>query len=210
MHTSGMVNGMTDEEKIEEGKLSASEPNVEAGYTSLPPHGPTLWNEVSVKAADYAGYDVYGLIRLHGRRLELDQLTVVRRTDGEQITGYNLRSISPQTLFQLALEASWFKPPETGGEILNLFDGRWEGPNAGAGMFTRTEVDDAKAAGPVDDTLRMVGKLYTLAYALNDAPAKAVAQTFKVSARTAGNWISKAKQAGYIAADEATEGASDA
>lgn len=205
-----MVNCMTNEDEIEEDKLSASDPNVDAGYTRLPPHGPTLWNEVSVKSADYAGYDVYGLIRLHGRRLELDELTVVRRADGEQITGYKLRSISPQTLFQLALEASWFKPPEAGGKILSLFDGRWEGPNVGAGMFTRTEVDEAKAAGPVDDTLRMVGKLYTLAYALNDAPAKAVAQTFKVSARTAGNWISKAKQAEYIAADDASEGATDA
>lgn len=206
VHPCDMISHMTDD--IQEDSGGEGKPIVEAGYTELPPNGPTLWNEVTVRIGNWVGYDVYGLVKLHGRRLELDKLQIVRRDDGEEITGYNLRSISPKPLIFIALQTNWWNPPEKGGELRDGWFDRIDKPSIAGGLFLADELAEAKADGPVDDTLRMVGKIYTVAFAINDGPAKTVKEAFKVSPRTAGNWIARAKQAGYIAADD-EEGKND-
>lgn len=195
-----------DEDRKKSGGFG--EPVTKSGYTDLPPNGPTVWNEVAVRVDNWVGYDVFGLVRLHGRRLELDQLNVVRRSDGEEITGYNLRSISPKPLLFLALQTNWQQPPEKGGQLKERWLDLIDKPAVAGGLYLVDDLAAAKAAGPVDTTLQMVGKVYTVAYAVNDGPAKAVATAFKVSPRTAGNWVAKAKTAGYIATDDMEAGES--
>jgi hypothetical protein len=66
------------------------------------------------------------------------------------------------------------------------------------GLLTKAEAESAKAAGPLDDSLRKVAMVYRAALATQSPPTKAVQDVFDLAARTAGSWIAKAKAKGYI------------
>lgn len=174
-------------------------PNSAAGQTQISP-GLTLWNEVDFSVAGYQGYDVSGVIRLHGKRLELDELTVHRQDDGEQITGFGLRGLQPPAIIRRSLSVLATYPP--GGEA--LADSATD--FTALGVVRTEDVDAAKAAGPTDTTLSLVGRVYAAAYAAQDRPAKTVAELFAVSPRTAGAWIAKAKAAGHIITEDENDG----
>lgn len=70
------------------------------------------------------------------------------------------------------------------------------------GAIPAADAAQAKADGPTDNTLQLVGRVYTLMYAVQGTPAKDLAEVFDVSVRTAGAWIAKAKTAGYIVTGE--------
>lgn len=75
------------------------QPRSGSGTTDLAP-GITVWNEVEGELTNYAGYDMHALIRLHGRRFELDELTIKRRENGAEVTGFGMRSIKPPTILE--------------------------------------------------------------------------------------------------------------
>jgi hypothetical protein len=157
---------------------------------------------VDAELDDYHGYDVQAVIRLRGRRFEMDELTVTRRDDGEQVTGFGLRALKPPAIIRNAVGRSLanFPPDRSDGSV--AFISSEPGTAVAYGAVTAADAAAAKSDGPIDSTLRLVGRVYTLAYAVQDRQAKAIAETFGVSARTAGAWISKAKAAGYVAADD--------
>ncbi|WP_394163363.1 hypothetical protein [Galactobacter valiniphilus] len=65
-----------------------------------------------------------------------------------------------------------------------------------------------RAKGPVDETLRMVGELYSFADALGLAPVKQVQLAFEVNGleplprTTATAWVKRARELGYIRGSE--------
>jgi hypothetical protein len=165
-------------------------PRESAGKTTIFP-GFELWNEVDAELDDYHGYDVRALIRLHSERLEVDELKVIRRPDGEPVTGIGIREFSIPALIRKSLSANAPDMPEQ---------------RIAFGLLTKAEAEDAKAAGPTDDSLRKVAMVYRAALATQSPPTKAVQDVFDLAARTAGSWIAKAKAKGYIPeADQTAE-----
>lgn len=161
-------------------------PVPEAGYTALFP-GFELPNEVTFVLDGYTGFHVTGVVRMHGHRYELDELHVRRLTDGAEVTGTALREIKPPSIIRQTLRV--LAPTDRPTSVA-------------FGLFSPEEVEAAKAAGPTDETIRMVAKTYAAARAVQDAPAKAVQEVFGVSPRTAGNWTAKARAAGYLGEPE--------
>lgn len=176
-------------------------PRSSDGTTRL---GPDLivWNVVDAELDDHHGYNVQAVIRLHGRRFEIDELTVIRRQDGEQVTGIGIRALKLSDIVRRAVGRSLanFPPEKAVGKI--AFINSESGAAVAYGAITTEDAAAAKRDGPVDSTLRLVGRVYTLAYAVQDRQAKAVADTFGVSMGTANAWIAKAKAAGYIITSE--------
>lgn len=167
--------------------LKATHTPIEAaGKTTLFP-GFELWNEVEARLTDYHGYDVHALIRLHSQRLEVDELKIIRRPDGEPVTGIGIRDISIPAIVRKSL-------------LANAPIDREE--RVAFGLLTKAEAEEAKAAGPLDESLRKVAMVYRAAGATQSPPTKAVQDVFDLPARTAGSWIAKAKAKGYIPASE--------
>ena len=59
--------------------------------------------------------------------------------------------------------------------------------------------DDLAKSGPTDHTLRWVAHLYRYAAALLLSPTKTVEQVLKLPRSTTARWITKAREAGYLA-----------
>lgn len=176
------------------------QPRSGSGTTDLAP-GITVWNEVEGELTNYAGYDMHALIRLHGRRFELDELTIKRRENGAEVTGFGMRSIKPPTILRNSLIVLANYPPEKAvGKA--AFINAEPGTAVAFGAIPAADAAQAKADGPTDNTLQLVGRVYTLMYAVQGTPAKDLAEVFDVSVRTAGAWIAKAKTAGYIVTGE--------
>lgn len=171
-------------------------PRTQAGATELAP-GVIVWNEVDGELTNYHGFDIRALIRLHGRRFELDELTVLRRDNGEAVTGFGLRSLQPPSIIRSSVKAHVDHLPETVTST-HAFLNADPGTAVAYGAIPVEAAARAKADGPVDSTLKLVGRVYTIAYAVQDRPAKAVAQAFAVSQATANVWIARSKSAGYI------------
>jgi hypothetical protein len=157
-------------------------PRESGGKTTIFP-GFDLWNEVDAELDNYHGYDVRALIRLHSERLEVDELTVIRRAGGEPVTGIGIRDLSIPAIVRKSLSAN--APAEREERIA-------------FGLLTKADAESAKSAGPIDDSLRKVAMVYRAALATQSPPTRAVQDVFDLPARTAGSWIAKAKVKGYI------------
>ena len=57
---------------------------------------------------------------------------------------------------------------------------------------------DLGKAGPTDETLRWVARIYRLALLVGDAPTQAVAEGLSVPRSTAGRWVTRARDRGHL------------
>lgn len=58
--------------------------------------------------------------------------------------------------------------------------------------------DDLGKAGPTDETLRWVARIYRWALLVGDAPTQAVAEGLSVPRSTAGRWVTRARDRGHL------------
>ncbi|WP_152640977.1 hypothetical protein [Rhodococcus sp. Chr-9] len=142
---------------------------------------------------DYLGYDVTGEVEVTDQgKAEVVQLTVKKRPDGERVTGSALRSIAVQGIVRSFVkhELRW-KLGLSPGETVEV---------SAHGLLTTEEARRLKRQGPTPETIEQVALVYRLAEFLEDAPTKAVEDTFEISRSTAGAWIGRARSAGLIPA----------
>lgn len=176
--------------------MAQYKPRTQAGTTELAP-GVVVWNEVDGELVNYHGFDIRALIRLHGRRFELDELTVLRGDNGEAITGSGLRNLQPPSIIRNSVKVHTDHLPDKLTST-RAFLNADPGTAVAFGAIPVEAAAKAKADGPVNSTLKLVGRVYAIAHAVQDRPAKAVALAFAVSQATANVWIARAKSAGYI------------
>jgi len=141
---------------------------------------------------DYHGYNVEAIVSVDpdGAAVSVEQMTIRRREGGPAITGDGIRKLAVQAIVRSAVREGIHdgigRDIPTGSAAVAL------------GMLLTSEAARMKAAGPTDETIEWVGRVYQLSELVGDPPTQAVEQAFGVSRSTAGAWIGRARAAGHI------------
>jgi hypothetical protein len=171
--------------------------HVSLGTVELLP-GFKLWREVTVYAEDHKGYDVEARVVFEDGRLTARSVKVAQRPDGPPVTGEALRQVPVAWLVRHSLETTPQSPfgPGFGQEPGKRFE------MVLFGMLEPEDVQRMRAAGPTDETLEWVARTYTLALAVGDRPTKAVKEVFEIAQSTAGQWVARARDRGFLGTAE--------
>ena len=130
----------------------------------MPPDG-------TIHAEDWQGYNVEADVELIGGRYHCRAVRVVQRSDGAEVRGEALRTLSLSRVIRAGVQyVDW--------------------------LHERRKLEPP----PSEDDRKMdwVARTYRRAYAVGDPPKQAIAQGLGVSPATAGRWISRARQAGLL------------
>lgn len=139
--------------------------------------------------------DVDVVLLLDGLRYVVDELTIHRREGGVSITGEHLRKIPVQEVVQEVVKGlTWAGVADADGQIQAPVTFGDKEP----ARLTRKEIKAIVEAGPTDQTLEVVARIYVIAELSGEPPAKSVRETFKVPPSTAGYWIRRAKDRGLL------------
>lgn len=168
--------------------LVSKNPQRQAGKVELLP-GLKLWRVVDVTAEDYKGYDVDARVVLDGDRFTATEVRVRQRPGGPPVNGEALRQVALTGFITNAIGANTTLPPRMPGETYTVI--AW-------GLLEPDDVERMRAAGPTDETLGWVAKVYTLALATGDRPTKAVKEVFELAQSTAGQWVARARERGFL------------
>jgi hypothetical protein len=143
--------------------------------------------DVQVAVREWS-HDVDLAIVVADGRLVADNVRVSRREGGDPVTSEALRSIPVARLVRAASGAVRHVREEYPGGGMSLGPA-W--PNEEEGAYVAKH-------GLDDDTLRIVARVYRVAYLLGDAPTKRVETLFNLPRSTASRWIATARQRGYL------------
>lgn len=175
----------------------SSEDKVHAGSDLYAP----TWVELTVTGMEDIDVDYVAVLVLEGWRYVVQELRILRRDDGPPITGELLRGIPVAMLIR--------------GTVSNLVELRTD-PDAAYEsdgfrlrepeqvVITPDERRRMVEAGPTDDTLLWVARIYIMAELAGDPPAKSVKETLDIPTSTAGYWIRRAKDRGILKQPAAT------
>jgi hypothetical protein len=119
--------------------------------------------------------------------LPVQELRITRQNEGEPITSELIRKIPVQRLIRgLVSDAVelWILQPSPEGTR-----------NYAISLVELSEDERGRlvAAGPTDETLLWVARIYVMAELAGDPPAKSVRETFGVPTSTASYWIKRAR-----------------
>jgi len=131
--------------------------------------------------------DVRAVMVLEGRRYVVQELCITRRVGGAPITSELIRGVAVQGLIRgtvsdaLELRVPQFSPEGTTTHNVSMV------------VLPQEERERMVEAGPTDETLLWVARIYVMAELVGDPPAKHVRDSFGVPTSTAGYWIRRAK-----------------
>lgn len=148
--------------------------------------------ELTVTGMEDIGVDYVAVLVLEGRRYAVQELRILRRDDGPPITSELIRGIPVAMLIR--------------GAVSNLVDLRIAQPSpkgttshtVGGVLLTPDDRVRLVEAGPTDETLLWVARIYVMATLAGDPPAKSVKETLDIPTSTAGYWIRRAKDRGIL------------
>lgn len=136
-------------------------------------------------------HDVYAIVTpdLATGLLVVAQLDVRQRPGGDPVTTASLRKVTVGKLIQACIPylQVWDSDPVTGNVT-----------RVGTPWLTEEDVKHAELHGPDNQTLRRVAHVYRLALIKSGAPTKSVSAAFNISQATAGRWVTKTRNAGYL------------
>jgi len=146
--------------------------------------------ELTVTGMEDIGVDYVAVLVLEGRRYAVQELRILRRDDGPPITGELLRGIPVAMLIRGAVSklVELHMDPDV--------DYQLRVPEQV--VITPEERRRMVGAGPTDDTLLWVARIYVMAELAGDPPAKSVKETLDIPTSTAGYWIRRAKDRGIL------------
>lgn len=140
--------------------------------------GVTIPAEISATSPDVGGYTVDLVARYDptlGRYAA--QVVTVRGRDGQEVTSEGIRTIPVAGILRYAVAsvvAPMLAPPRP------------------------IDLVALGKAGLTDATLQQVASIYRLALVLGDAPTRRVAEVLAVPRSTAGRWVTRARDRGYL------------
>lgn len=147
---------------------------------------PVLIPRVQVRRedGDDLPYDLELSVRYRNGRYVIERMVAMQVESGPPVDGAGLRLVPiPGLIFQVVARFVWNITPSQDGALWTEFLG----------------VDpEIAAAGPTDDVLRQVAVVYAVAYACDQPPTKAVTATFGLARSTAGRWVARARERGFL------------
>ena len=138
------------------------------------------------------GADVTAVLVLEGRRYVVQEMRIIRQDNGEPITSELIRGIPVQGVvrhYVRDLIERRIDMPSTKGVT------HYQG---GPVTLTEEERSGLVAAGPTDETLLWVARIYILAELAGEPPAKTVRFGLGIPESTANSWIRRAKDRGIL------------
>jgi hypothetical protein len=163
-------------------------------HTGSDLYAPT-WVELTVTGMEDIDVDYVAVLVLEGRRYVVQELRILRRDDGPPITSELIRGIPVAMLIRGTV--SNLVELRTDPDAVYESDGlRLRAPEQV--VITPDERRRMVEAGPTDDTLLWVARIYIMAELAGDPPAKSVKETLDTPTSTAGYWIRRAKDRGIL------------
>jgi len=165
--------------------------NASARYNAFSEHvelGDDLFMYADTRVSTHSRHNVIELrVGVHDGRLVADEVSVRRRDDCPPVTSEMLRAIPVARLVRYA------------AATVQHVVSRGEG---GAMMVAPAWPHETEWAnvrwGLNDETLRIVARIYRVAYLLGDAPTKTVQTMLDQPRSTVGRWIAAARQRGFL------------
>lgn len=154
------------------------------GMTELVP-GLSIYNRVHTKFRDFYGYDGTATAQLQDGKMTVVELAVQQRDGGRGVTNEGLRKIPVQQIARRSL-------------FTDRHIGKPASLKTAYGLLESVDRDRMREAGPAVETVQWAAFIYRVALAVGDGPTKVVGEVFKVSPRTAGLWIAKARRLGFL------------
>jgi hypothetical protein len=141
------------------------------------------------------GVDFEAVLMLDGARYVVQDLRFIRREGGAPITSELIRRIPVQRIVRgVVTELAELR---TDPDAVYESDGfRLRAPERV--VITPDERERMVEAGPTDETLLWVARIYVMAGVAGDPPAKSVKETLDIPMPTANNWIRRAKDRGIL------------
>ena len=153
---------------------------------------------VSVDEGHPSGLAVEVDVVPEGGRLVIDCVRASRGSDGRPVTLAALRQVALKPFLKLAMSNAFVTlAVKEGAALQRALTDEYKG-DVFWGLLDINDRDRLKAQGPTDETLRWVALLSRVVLALEDPPVKSLAGGLGVSLRTASNWVSAARAAGYL------------
>lgn len=165
--------------------------------TSEEAETPTAVGRWGVSAPIEATYTETGLPGVAAIRMTIDVVegrlepvrVDVQAAEGQAITGTILRSVPVHELARYALS----------GVLMRRIDGRDDAWAHVDGLSI--DPDAVRAAGPTDESLRVVADIYEIARLMGLPPARQVEKDLGLPRTTASKWVRKAREKGILEAD---------
>lgn len=132
-----------------------------------------------VTVTDCGGYDLELKVELDNGRYHCRLLQMNSCDGGPEVTGEAVRSVPVASIIGDGVRSI--------AHVAAVFGGLHPPVNLGE-------------QGPTREALEWVARIYRLAYAVGDTPKKAVESALGLSPATAGRWVAKAREAGYLGA----------
>jgi hypothetical protein len=143
--------------------------------------------ELKLTDVEYLTADILAVMVLEGRRYVVQELRITRRDGGPPITSELIRGVPVHSLIRGSVSAALqlrIPQPGPGGTTAHTM---------GLLVLPQKERHRLVKAGPTDETLLWVARVYIMADLAGDPPAKHVRDAFGVPTSTAGYWIRRAK-----------------
>jgi hypothetical protein len=141
--------------------------------------------ELTLTDVDSIKADVLAVMVLEGRRYVVQELRLTRRDGGLPITSELIRGVPVYALVRGAVsDAVQLRIPGPWGTTA-LKEGQF--------AFVNEVRHRLVEAGPTDETLLWVARIYIMGELAGEPPAKHVMEAFGVPPSTAGYWIRRAK-----------------
>ena len=133
-------------------------------------------------------HDVEIRVGVTDGRLAADEVRVSRHAGSPPVTSEALRNLPVASLVRYAADAVQYvvKEHDNGGATVGP---AW--PSVEEGKYVAAHGLDA-------ETLRIVARVYRVAYLLGDSPTKKVETLFDLPRSTAGRWIAAARGRGFL------------
>jgi len=148
--------------------------------------------ELTLTGMEDIGADVVAVLLLEGGRYVAQELHITRQDGGAPITSELIRRIAVQSLIRgtvrESVELRIAEPSPKGTARHRVTDV----------VLTPKERRRIVSAGPTDETLLWVARIYVMAELAGDPPAKSVKENLGIPTSTAGNWIRRAKDRGIL------------
>jgi hypothetical protein len=159
-----------------------------AGQAEVFP-GVVIWKATEFRGTSSTGHDFEARVELREGRLGIVEFRQRGADPLRPVDAVSLREVPVAHLVRHA-----FMPVRAA----NMSGSAAFDPHLGMGVTNAGELQRLAQDGSTDETLRMVAKLYTVAFVMREKPVQVVSKAFRIAPTTARSWVTRARAKGHL------------